>query len=143
MKHIFLTTAFTLIASTSFAGEKPGQHFIENWDLNGDGQITLEEATERRSDVFASFDADEDGFLSAEEYDTFDEARKNDMKDNVKHKKGGMKRVMIGLTRDFNDVDKDGRVSLEEFTEQTQAWLAKIDLNGDGAITSEDFKKGH
>jgi Ca2+-binding EF-hand superfamily protein len=143
MKHILLTTTLTLAASISFAGEKPGQHFIENWDLDGDGKVTLEEAAERRGDIFASFDADEDGYLASAEYDTFDEARKNDMKDNVKHKKGGMKRVMIGLTRDFNDVDQDGRVSLEEFTGQTQAWISGIDLDGNGAISHDDFKKGH
>jgi hypothetical protein len=45
----------------------PGTMFLQNWDTDGDGVVTLAEATARRDDLFTAFDADEDGFLSAEE----------------------------------------------------------------------------
>jgi hypothetical protein len=35
---------------------QPGAHFIESWDGDMDGIVTVEEATARRGDVFAMFD---------------------------------------------------------------------------------------
>ena len=41
MKNILLTTAL-LFPMTAFAGEGlPGSHFIENWDLDTNGRVTL------------------------------------------------------------------------------------------------------
>ena len=57
----------------------PGAHFIENWDRNNDGIVTLAELKEKRGDVFYTFDSDENGFLNAEEYGYFDDARQADM----------------------------------------------------------------
>ncbi len=141
-----LTAGLALLGTLAVAEGVPGQHFVENWDLNGDGTVTQEEATERRGDVFLSFDGDEDGFLNAEEYDNFDEARRLDMENNgneAGHKKGSMKSVQQGMTREFNDADKDGRVSRQEFLDAVPAWIAMIDKNGDGAISRDDFGKGN
>jgi uncharacterized protein (DUF2141 family) len=80
MKHSPLAVLLaTLAAGPVFAQDQtPGAHFIQNWDADGDGAVSVEEATTRRGDIFTAFDADEDGFLSDEEYALFDEARAND-----------------------------------------------------------------
>ncbi|WP_141246546.1 EF-hand domain-containing protein [Actibacterium ureilyticum] len=122
---------------------QPGQQFIDNWDLDGDGAVTLTEAQERRGDVFASFDADEDGFLSAGEYVVFDEARANDMAANGPGPgQAAMQRAADGLRLQANDTDGDGRVSLAEFIGATPGWIAAMDRDGNGLITSRDFDGG-
>ena len=83
MIRISLTAALIALGAMAHAQQgSPGLHFIENWDLDGDGQVTLAEATERRGDIFVTFDADDNGVLSPEEHDFFDEARANDIKEN-------------------------------------------------------------
>lgn len=137
-----LTLALPLIFAASIAMAEngvPGSHFIENWDLNEDGQVTLAEAQERRADVFYSFDADEDGYLNAEEYGYFDEARANDMAGQGGHGKGAMKNAEGGMHLAFNDSDGDGRVSSEEFVARTADWITTMDRNGDGVVTTADF----
>ncbi|MCB1492725.1 MAG: EF-hand domain-containing protein [Rhodobiaceae bacterium] len=119
----------------------PGQHFVENWDLNGDGKVTLEEAKERRGDVFASFDTNEDGYLDAEEYVMFDEARANDMAEAGGHQRG-MRNAAEGMRLEMNDVDGDGKVSRDEFLGRAKDWLAFLDSNGDGVVTTDDFGRG-
>jgi hypothetical protein len=81
MKIHFTTATAALLALTTAvqAQDAPGTHFMENWDLDGDGQVTFAEAEERRGDIFTMFDQDEDGLLSSEEYDLFDETRAAEM----------------------------------------------------------------
>ena len=122
-----------------FAEETPGSHFIENWDWNGDGVVSLAEITERRGDVFNMFDQDEDGSLTAEEYVLFDETRAADMENNAGGHGQGGGRMQVGLTLEFNDIDGDGVVSKEEFVGQSAAWVTEVDRDGDGAITAADF----
>lgn len=124
-------------ATLALAQGVPGLHFIENWDLDGDGKVTLAEAQERRGDVFTTFDADEDGALSAEEYVFFDEARANDMGAGPGNRT--LQRAEAGMALSFNDTDGDGRVSREEFLANTAGWIARIDTNQDGVVTTGDF----
>lgn len=128
-----------LMPLTAFAQETPGAHFIENWDLDGNGFVSSEEITERRGDIFVMFDQDEDGMLSAEEYVLFDETRAADMENNAGGQGNGGGRMQEGLTLTFNDIYTDGSVSQEEFLSNSAAWVAQIDRNGDGMITSADF----
>jgi Ca2+-binding EF-hand superfamily protein len=144
MKRAPLLIGALLVATSAVAGghQKPGSHFVNAWDDNGDGQVTLAEATERRSDVFATFDENDDGYLSAEEYSMFDEARANDQKNHKDGKGKGKKNGRHkGMQMEYNDVNKDGRVSLEEFTTQTAGWFAMMDRNADGVVTTADFGK--
>lgn len=126
----------------------PGAHFIENWDLDGDGAVSLAEAQERRSDVFASFDADEDGYLTAEEYQVFDQARANDIEANAGQHgmgkgHGAMTRAADGMRLDVNDADGDGRVSQAEFLTGAEGWITGMDRDGDGVVTAADFGGGN
>jgi len=143
MKNLILTAALCVMASgVALAQDVPGAHFIENWDMNQDGVVSLEDAMEKRSDVFVMFDSDENGALSADEYKSFDATRAEDMKQNAGgggHGKGPMKRAQAGLTLEFNDVDKDGQVTKEEFVGRTKDWMVMLDRNGDGNVSKKDF----
>ncbi|WP_456390596.1 EF-hand domain-containing protein [Profundibacter sp.] len=150
MKRILLLTAAIALGTAAIAQQgNPGGHFIENWDTNEDGQVTLAEATERRSDIFTTFDEDDDGFLSASDYAMFDEARANDhANDGQGQGRGrgrghGQDREGQGMTMDFNDVNGDGQVSRDEFMTRSKDWYAQMDRNGDGTITTADFGRGN
>ena len=139
MKRLTLTAAL-LIPLAAIAGEeRPGSHFIENWDLNGDGVVTLAELTERRGDVFYTFDSDDDGILTAEEYSYFDDARKADMESQSAHAQSKMGKAQKGMTLAFNDINQDGEVARDEFLAQAAAWLALIDRDGSGDVSVSDF----
>ncbi|KAF0174313.1 MAG: EF hand domain-containing protein [Rhodobacteraceae bacterium] len=43
------------------------------------------------------------------------------------------------MMRAFNDTDGDGLVSRDEFMAKTADWFAKMDRNGDGNVTVDDF----
>ncbi len=136
-----LTTALllSLSAATAFAEGQPGGHFLENWDQNGDGTVTLAELQEKRGDVFYTFDADDNGLLDAEEYAMFDAARANDMEGQGSHARGQMKHVQEGMTLAFNDADGDGIVSRDEFIAKAADWLALIDRDGSADLSAADF----
>lgn len=142
MNKILTLAALGLFAAAAPAAAEttvPGAHFVENWDLSEDGAVSLTEATERRDDIFTTFDADEDGKLSSEEYDAFDEARAADMADMPGHGNG---RFNNSMTREASDLNGDGIVTREEFVGGTPDWFAGRDRNGDGVITTADFGPG-
>lgn len=136
-----LTLVLALAGTSVMAQETPGTHFIENWDLDANGAVTVEEITERRDMVFNMFDNDENNQLNAEEYAQFDETRKADMEANAGgHGNGqGGGRMMEGMTMAFNDTDSDGVVTRDEFVAGSTGWFAMLDRNEDGNVTADDF----
>ncbi|TRD15169.1 EF-hand domain-containing protein [Palleronia caenipelagi] len=142
MHKLFLAGLIALIPAVPALsqGERmPGQHFLENWDADGDGAVSLEEVRAKRSDVFFMFDQNEDGALDSGEYDLFDSTRKEDMAANAGGQGGGMGRAQKGFLRDFNDRDGDGRVTEEEFVDASDAFLELVDRDGDDRLTTSDF----
>ena len=87
-KPLALSAAALVFALPVLAQNTPGAHFIENWDADGDGKISLAEATEKRADIFTMFDMDDDNSLSASEYDAFDETRAEDFANNAQPQAG-------------------------------------------------------
>ncbi len=141
---LITTTTAALLATSVAAGGTPGKGFLENWDDNADGVVTLAEVSEKRENVFYTFDEDGDGVITGAEYVAFDEARAADQANeggNGGGGNGGNGRVKpsVGMTLEFNDVDGDGNVSFDEFTGQSEAWFAILDRNGDGEVTTADF----
>jgi hypothetical protein len=141
---VLLTTALTLTASLAFAQTGiPGAHFIEQWDMNADGQVTLDEAKEKRAEVFVMFDQSEDGIMDAAEWEGIAAHLAQEEQGNGGGQ-GGMgngpgKYIHDAMTAPFNDTNGDGTVTKEEFTAATEALFAAIDRNGDGMMTSADF----
>lgn len=76
-RHTMFFSATVLAIALPFtaAATAPGEDFLTTWDGDGDGQVTLAEVLERRADLFATFDENEDGKLSAEELAAHDEMR--------------------------------------------------------------------
>ncbi|MGO4851471.1 EF-hand domain-containing protein [Phaeovulum sp. W22_SRMD_FR3] len=75
MKTILLSTALMSLLGLGAAVAQtgaPGAQFVTQWDADGDGQVTLAEATARRGDIFVMFDADDNGTFSADELAAID-----------------------------------------------------------------------
>lgn len=72
VRTLALATALTALTLPTFA-QTPGGNFITNWDGDGNGAVSLAEVTERRSDLFVTFDENEDGMLDATELATMDD----------------------------------------------------------------------
>lgn len=91
MTRFTASLAAFLLASTAAAaqGTQPEGQFLILWDQNGDGAVTLEEAQTHRADMFAAFDADEDGQLSAAERDAM-EAMRAQEQDRMRGEGAGM-----------------------------------------------------
>lgn len=147
LRHFLTASALVALAAPAIAqqangqgggGGVPGLHFVENWDMDRDGTVTLDEMTERRGEVFYMFDQDENGLLDDAEYAMFDDTRAADMENAGGHGQG-MQPADQGMGRDFNDTDGDGMVSRDEFVSRTPEWLALMDRDGSGDITTADF----
>ncbi len=140
--RLMLSLAIALLTGAAASAQpvNPGAHFVENWDMNDDGQVTLAEAREKRGDIFYMFDSDENDMLDNAEYDQFDETRQADMDANAGGSRGmQMRGPNKGMMRGFNDANGDGMVSKAEFMEKSEAWFRMVDRNGDGVITEDDF----
>lgn len=145
MKKTLTLAAVIALASTMTAAAEgaPGAHFIENWDMNEDGSVSLADLEEKRGDVFTMFDQDENDMLDAEEYALFDETRAADMENNAgEHAGQALRPAQKGMQMAFNDTNGDGLVSREEFLSHTAAWLDLMDRDADGVITAADFGPG-
>ena len=153
--------------ATTASAQGMGRHFFENWDLNVDGRVTLDEIVEKRSDVFASFDADDSGALDAEEFAMLDEARATHQemmaeereKERAERREnrpgqgrnegqggglgggqgGGHRLGDEAMNRELLDKDEDGLVTRDEFLDISLDWLTGLDKTGDGVVTPADF----
>ncbi|RUS60892.1 EF-hand domain-containing protein [Pseudorhodobacter sp. E13] len=144
MRTFFLlTTALTLIAGMALAQQgQPGAQFIEQWDMDGDGQVTLAEAIEKRGEIFVMFDKEADGTMDAADFDGVAEhlAAENANKGSGHGMGNGPgKLIHEAMSAAYNDADGDGLVTPEEFRAATETLFAAIDRNSDGLMTSADF----
>ncbi|WP_316858120.1 hypothetical protein [uncultured Cohaesibacter sp.] len=116
-------------------GNRTGEPvFVDSWDENEDGIVSLAEAQERRGDYFDSLDDNEDGILVAAEFTEFLNNQRMAPEDATNGQRG-----LSGMSLAFNDINKDGKVEKAEFIKQTQLWLNGMDRNGDGQVSDADF----
>lgn len=146
MNRLVTFAAIAALAGTaSFAQQgNPGAHFLDQWDSNADGQVTPDEATTKRQEVFYMFDADGNGALDGSEWATIAEHLAAEL--GAKPEAAGQGRgkgpgqvIHDAMTPAFNDADQDGSVTEAEFLAATETLFPQIDRNGDGLLTTADF----
>ncbi|MCA1298422.1 EF-hand domain-containing protein [Stappia indica] len=96
---------------------------MQDFDADGDGNVTREEVEAARAKLFADADKDGDGALTLEEYEAVWVARSD--------------RRMVRM---FQRLDRDGNLSVtrEEATEPMASIVKRMDRNGDDALSIED-----
>ncbi len=101
-------------------------------DMNGDGQLTVDEFTAHRTARLQAQDADGDGLLSAQELAAAAQTR---MQDRAARR---AERMVSRL-----DADGDGLLSLEEIADargrSPERMLNRLDKDGDGSLSAEEF----
>lgn len=155
-------------AETAQADRKaPFERMFERADINGDGVITAGERDGVKAEMFATLDADANGFVTAEEFEAAHEARREAMRarfaerrtdraergDSEARPDGDRRSQRGGFGRrggghhdpvERLDTNADGMVSQAEFMAgQGGQYLDKIDANGDGDITRAEAEAAH
>lgn len=139
---LVLTVGGAVIPQIGLAQQgNPGAHFIEQWDMDGNGEVTLAEAQEKRGDVFVMFDSNENGQMDAPEWQAIaDHLAAEAANGNAPGmKRGPGKAIHDAMVPAFNDADGNGNVTKDEFVAATVGLFATIDRNGDGLMTTADF----
>lgn len=144
-KFTLVTTLCLALAAPSLGaasgdhdrGDKGPKMSFETLDVDGNGEISLEDMQEMAKTRFAMTDADQDGFVTVEELTAHREA-------NMGNK--GAKRV----NRMFSKMDKDGdgKLTFEELTAKMSSGklIERLDQDGNGTVSAEEFaakSKGH
>lgn len=138
------------------------QRRIREQDKDGDGKVSFEEADGRLRERFRDIDSNGDGYIDAQEYGGYYAARAgggpggwgqggwgpNGQFERVKVEEERPVAMRYGKLPgglpswyDEFDTDKDGQVSLYEWRlgSKTISDFNKIDLNGDGLITADEY----
>lgn len=145
-----LTTALVLTVSGALMPQmalaqqgNPGAHFIEQWDMDGNGEVTLAEAQEKRGDVFVMFDANENDQMDAPEWQAIADHLAGEAANSnaAGMKRGPGKAIHDAMEAAFNDTDGNGIVTKDEFVAATAGLFATIDRTGDGLMTTADFAR--
>jgi hypothetical protein len=127
------TAVLLALADAAFAFGPGGPHgpgplgrdmLFDLLDTNQDGKISAEEFDAGQAERFKTFDADGDGKISPEEFAKGDE-RMREKIEAIRFKK--------------LDANQDGFLSAEEFAVPGDRLFGYSDRNGDGAITPNEM----
>lgn len=128
-----LTFALALIGTSALAQQVvPGGNLLARWDADKDGRVTLAEVRSGREALFRLHDTNRDGALSPAEFDRIAPQSAGGRQAN------NQRRVQRAL-RGQLDTNADGFVSLKEYVAGAEPWRDRMDLDGDGVLSSSDF----
>lgn len=166
MKRTLTLTAAALMLGLSPALAQsetfvPGEQFLQQWDLDSDGKVTLEEARTRRGDIFYMFDTDSNGSFSAEELAGIDEHKLLEQEAGMgpghNRPEGfeppagrgpGQGKGMGGQGKGMGGQGRAGQGNAgqnpaeAEFFQSAQEGMLAFDANGDKVVTQEEFVAG-
>ena len=104
------------------------------YDTNEDGKISLEESLSRSEARFVRLDDNEDGSLTRDEYVTSRFSRSSNS--------AWFQRRQQARAERFTEIDLDGDevLSKQEYLDPAEQRFATRDTNGDGFLTSDEFR---
>lgn len=135
MNRLVSTVLGLSLLAASAAHAQPGGG-MRSPDADGDGVITAAEYEASALQRFERLDANKDGFIDAAEI----EAIRQRFAQMGGGGGGGPSRMLTALAG--QDADKDGKVSKDEALASSRAQFAAADKNGDGKLTSDEFRPG-
>ncbi|MGP3697312.1 EF-hand domain-containing protein [Rhodobacter sp. NSM] len=138
--HSALALALSVAVASPMAAQtrSPGEFFLGQWDADGNDRVTFPEARERRLAMFDMFDQSGDGLLDPQELAGIDDYRQS-MREAGFGGHGPAANVSPSRMLRRFDADRDGNLSASEFEATLKPWFSRMDRNGDGEITAEDF----
>lgn len=145
MKQVLTLTLLGLALLSAQAASHSTATFIAEQDLNGDGQVTLEEYKLSRQLEFARMDFNGDGQLSEAEYLGEFEGRLMlrlaKIADPEKRREEQQRQMRQAKVRfGVLDADKNGSISPEEFMASGLRMFKLHDRNQDQRVDASDLK---
>ena len=125
MKYV-TTLAALLLGSVAMAAAEDIR--FADWDTNGDGSLSRDEAAEIQYHMFDTFDLDEDGDLKGREREAFEATL------SFRHNENP-----VIATMGSPDANGDGLISAGEFKRWTSSMFDRLDLSGDGALSEQEM----
>ena len=137
-----ISTAVALSAATGALADRGhgAQERFNAVDTNGNGLISAEEFTVKRTADFVEIDTDGNGAISQAEMMAHMEKRRAEREAKRAEKRAER------AARMFERADRngDGQISVEEFEAAGNQRFARMDKNGDGSLTPDEMKRrGH
>ncbi|MDR0259605.1 MAG: hypothetical protein LBI76_07340 [Comamonas sp.] len=116
--------------------------FMGSYDANRDGVVTREEYDTLRKERFAAADTNKDGWLSEDEYVAEFEGRLKAQyaaagKKPDQQYEGSIKQAHVRFH--ILDTNKDGKLSIEEEIDIANKTFKNADRNGDGVVNAADM----
>lgn len=116
-------------------GARPEIKALADVDADKDGAISAEESAAMASKKFDEIDKNKDGSVGVDELEKYREAEKAQRMEERKKREAEMKKMY----REKVDPDGDGKITREEFMKSAAERQKAEDLNGDGKITKEEI----
>ena len=112
-----------IAAHEHFLSDRMAERFLDLFDTDGNGTVSLEEITAEEGRLFVAADVDGDGTLSVDEF----------------RRRGHLFQQLRATTIfDMMDVNGDRTLTKDEITAPSARWFGRYDLNEDGAMDAEE-----
>jgi len=129
-----LALGLSLSTVPALAGKHGHSRFMESFDSNGDGKVTLDEFNKVSADRFRKMDKNADGKLTEEEFSSYVQARREQRR---------LERFKTA------DTDNNGNISRDEYLaaqqKRAERRFARMDRDSNGMLSAEEYdrKRGH